>query len=83
MTGEKAIKREMALICVKAKPENQSAIKKIIADFNGTMMDEGKQQYIFETTGDEDTIDILLEKLEPFGIKKLTRSGVLALYKES
>jgi acetolactate synthase-1/3 small subunit len=83
MTGEKAIKREMALICVNAKPENRSTIKKIIADFNGTMMDEGKQQYIFEIAGDEDTIDILLEKLEPFGIKKLTRSGVLALYKES
>jgi acetolactate synthase-1/3 small subunit len=83
MTGEKAIKREMALVCVKAKPENQSKIKKIIADFNGTMMDEGTQQYMFEITGDEDTIDILLEKLEPFGIKKLTRSGVLALYKES
>ena len=83
MTGEKAIKREMALICVKAKPENQSKIKEIIASFNGTMMDEGTQQYMFEITGDEDTIDILLEKLEPFGIKKLTRSGVLALYKES
>jgi len=83
MTGENAIKREMALICVKAKPENQPMIKKIIADFNGTMMDEGAQQYMFEITGDEDTIDILLEKLEPFGIKKLARSGVLALYKES
>jgi acetolactate synthase-1/3 small subunit len=83
MTGEKAIKREMALVCVKAKPENQSKIKKIIADFNGTMMDEGTQQYMFEITGDEDTIDILLEILETFGIKNLTRSGVLALYKES
>ncbi|MCP4718237.1 MAG: acetolactate synthase small subunit, partial [Desulfobacteraceae bacterium] len=71
------------LICVKAKPENQSKIKEIFAEFNGTLMDEGIQQYIFEVTGDEDTIDILLEKLEPFGIKKLTRSGVLALYKDT
>jgi len=47
------------------------------------MMDEGLHQYIFEVTGDEDTIDILLEKLAPFGIKKLTRSGVLALYKDT
>jgi len=83
MTGENAVKREMALICVKAKPENQAKIKEILTEFNGKMMDEGKQQYIFEITGDEDFIDILLEQLEPFGIKKLARSGVLALYKES
>ncbi len=82
MTGEKAVKREMALICVKAKPEHQDALKELIQDFSGTMVDEGSQHYIFEATGDEDTIDVLLEKLTPFGIKKLARSGVLALYRE-
>jgi len=82
MTGEKAVKREMALVCVKAKPEHQTDIKKLIHDFNGRMMDEGGQHYIFEVTGDEDTIDVLLDRLTPFGIKKLARSGVLALYRE-
>ena len=47
------------------------------------MMDEGQQYYIFEVTGNENTIDELLILLEPFGIKKLARSGTLALYKES
>ncbi len=82
MTGEKAVKREMALICVKAKPEHQDDIKTLIQDFKGRMMDEGEQHYIFEVTGDEDAIDVLLDRLAPFGIKKLARSGVLALYRE-
>jgi len=82
MTGQKAVKREMALICVKALPENQDDIKALIQEFNGTMIDEGNQHFIFEVCGNEDTIDILLEKLSPFGIKKLARSGVLALYRE-
>lgn len=82
MTGEKAVKREMALICVKAQPEHQKEIKSLVVQFNGKMMDEGERHYIFEVTGEEDTIDVLLEKLTPFGIKKLARSGVLALYKE-
>lgn len=82
MTGEKAVKREMALICVKARPENHEPIKKIISDYDGRMMDEGRQHFIFEVTGDENTIDQLLVLLEPFGIKKLARSGALALYKE-
>jgi len=83
MTGEKAVKREMALICVKALPENRDEIRSLIQEFNGTMMDEGSQHFIFDVCGDEDTIDILLEKLSPFGIKKLARSGVLALYREA
>jgi acetolactate synthase-1/3 small subunit len=83
MTGEDAVKREMALICIKADPENQKQIKEIFAQFNAKIMDEGTHQYIYEVTGDEDTIDILLEKIEPFGIKKLARSGALALYKDS
>ncbi len=82
MTSEKAVKREMALICVKAKPEHQEELKELIQDFSGKMVDEGSQHYIFEVTCDEDTIDVLLEKLTPFGIKKLARSGVLALYRE-
>lgn len=82
MTGEKAVKREMALICIKARPENRKIIKKIMDDYNCRMMDEGDLHYIFEVTGNEDTIDELLALLEPFGIKKLARSGALALYKE-
>ena len=83
MTGEKAVKREMALICVKAMPENKEKLKQIITACKGRMMDMGPEYYIFEVTGNEDTIDELLALLEPFGIKKLARSGVLALYKES
>ncbi|PIE61401.1 MAG: acetolactate synthase small subunit [Desulfobacterales bacterium] len=82
MTGEKAVKREMALVCVKVIPEHQEEINTLIHDFNGTILDKGGLHYIFEVIGDEDTIDVLLEKLNPFGIKKLARSGVLALYKE-
>lgn len=83
MTGEMAIKREMALVCVQITSNTQEKIKKIITDYNGRILDEGQHYYIFETTGNEYAIDKLLVLLEPFGIKKLARSGVLALYKES
>jgi acetolactate synthase-1/3 small subunit len=83
MTGEKSVKREMALICVKAKPENQEQIKQIITTYDGRILDESQQFFIFEVIGNENTIDELIVTLEPFGIKKLARSGVLALYKES
>jgi acetolactate synthase-1/3 small subunit len=82
MTGEEAIKREMALICVKTRPKDQKKIETIISDFQGRILDKGQQHFIFEVIGDELTVDALLDQLAPFGIKKLARSGVLALYRE-
>ena len=82
MTGEKAVKREMALVCVKINPDNESRVTGLIDDYKGEIIDHGQEHVIAEVTGFENTIDELLSKLEPFGIKKLARSGLLALYKE-
>lgn len=83
MTGEKALKREMALICVKTRPDSREELNGIILSYQGRILDESPHLLIFEVIGNEYAIDELLALLEPFGIKKLARSGVLALYKES
>lgn len=82
MTGEEAVKREMALICVKAEPENRTEILRIVETFKGRIVDTGTTHYIIEVTGGLHKIDSLLRLLEPMGIKKLARSGILALYRE-
>jgi acetolactate synthase-1/3 small subunit len=82
MTGEEAVKREMALICVKAEPENRMEILRIVETFRGRIVDTGATHYIIEVTGGQHKIDSLLRLLEPMGIKKLARSGILALYRE-
>lgn len=83
MTGKEAVKRELALVCINATPENRVEILEIIDAYNGRIVDIGSEQLTLEVTGGEDTIDQLLSELEPFGIKKLARSGLLALYRES
>jgi acetolactate synthase-1/3 small subunit len=82
MTGEEAVKREMALICVKAERENRTEIRRIVETFRGRIVDTGTTHYIIEVTGGQHKIDSLLGLLEPMGIKKLARSGILALYRE-
>ena len=82
MTGEDAVKREMALICVKARPKDRSEILRIIETFRGRIVDTGATHFIIEVTGRRQKIDALIRLLEPMGVKKLARSGVLALYRE-
>jgi len=82
MTGKEAVKREMAMICVKAKPGNRREILRMVETFRAKIVDTGASHYIIELTGSQEKIDALILLLEPMGIKKLARSGVLALYRE-
>jgi acetolactate synthase I/III small subunit len=82
MTGPKAVKREMALICVRARPEHRAEILRIVDIFRCKVIDVGLEHYIIEVTGDEAKLTALLNLLKPIGIKKIARSGALALYRE-
>ena len=82
MTGEDAVKREIALICVNAKPKDRAEIMRIVETFRGRIVDTGATHFIIELTGGQEKIDALIRLLEPMGIAKLARSGILALYRE-
>ena len=82
MTGENAVRRELAMVCVRARPEDRAEIRSVVKSFRGRVVDTGRTHYIVEVVGGPDKIAALLQVLEPMGIKKLARSGVLALYRE-
>ncbi len=82
MTYDDAVKREMALISVAVTPENRTHIIQTVDIFNAKVINAGKDSFIIEITGDEKKIDALILILEPMGIKKLTRSGILTLKRE-
>jgi acetolactate synthase-1/3 small subunit len=78
----KAIKREMALISVGVTPENRTELIQAAEIFHAKIVNAGTESYIIEVTGTESKVDALIDILRPLGIKKLTRSGILALYRE-
>jgi len=71
------------LICVNHTSENKKDLDQVLDEFNIKLMDEADESITFEVNGDQNTIDLLIDDLAPFGIKKMARSGILALYKES
>lgn len=82
MTGKEAVKREMALICVRADSGDRAEILRVVDIFGARVVDTGTTHYIIEVTGGEDKIEAMIRLMEPMGIKKLARSGMLALYRE-
>ncbi len=82
LTGPKAVKREMALICVNAKAEHRAELLRIVDIFRCKVVDIGLNHYIIEVTGDEGKMKAILNLLKPMGIKKIARTGSMALFRE-
>lgn len=82
LSGPESVKREMALICVKARPEHRAEILRIVDIFRCKVVDAGLEHYIIEVTGDEGKMTAILNLLKPMGIKKIARTGTIALFRE-
>jgi acetolactate synthase I/III small subunit len=79
---EEAVKREMALIRVKASAQTRAEVLRIVDIFRCKVVDVGAEQYTLEVTGDQGKIEALLRLLKPIGIKDIARTGTLAMYRE-
>ncbi len=82
LTGPKSVKREMALICIQAKPAHRAEILRIVDIFRCKVIDVGLKHYIIEVTGDEGKLNAIVSLLKPMGIKKIARTGTIALFRE-
>lgn len=82
LSGKNAVKREMALVCVKAKPEQRAEILRIVDIFRSKVVDTGLEHYIIEVSGNEDKLNAFINLLKPMGIKKIARTGAVALFRE-
>lgn len=82
LTRKASVIREMALICVKAAPEHRAEILRIVDIFRCKVVDVGLEHYIIEVTGDEGKLTALLNLLKPMGVKKIARTGPVALMRE-
>jgi acetolactate synthase-1/3 small subunit len=81
-TGANFVQREMALVKVRAKPENRAEILRLVDIFRCRIVDVGTAYYTVELTGDEGKMRAFLALLKPMGIKEIARTGALALARE-
>ena len=82
-TGTDIVEREMALVKIRAKPENRAEVLRMVDIFRSRVVDVSPDYYILEIVGDEDKIGAFLALLKPMGIKEIARTGAIALAREN
>ena len=79
ITGETTIMRELALIKVKSSTSSRSEIMQIVDIFRAKIVDVSIDSVTVEVTGDEAKVTSLYNLLKGFGIKEISRTGVIGM----
>ncbi|CAB4551204.1 MAG: acetolactate synthase small subunit [Actinobacteria bacterium] len=79
LDADQAVQRDHMLIKVRTDASTRSAVLEAVTLFRARVIDVVSDALIIEVTGDTAKCAAFLKVLEPFGIKELVQSGVLAI----
>ncbi|MEV0402827.1 acetolactate synthase small subunit [Actinoallomurus sp. NPDC050550] len=74
-----SVQRELVLIKVRADAETRSQVLETVQLFRAKVVDVATDAVTIEATGSRDKLEALIRVLEPFGIKELVQSGMVAI----
>ncbi len=74
-----AIQRELLLVKVRADAQSRSQVLETVQLFRAKVVDVATDSVVIEATGNADKLEALLRVLEPFGVKELVQSGMVAV----
>jgi acetolactate synthase I/III small subunit len=79
ITEDNPVRRELALVKVKATPATRNEIIQIVDIFRANIVDVSVDSLMVEVTGDKEKVNSLLELLRGFGIREIASTGSIAL----
>lgn len=79
LDDDNTVSRELALIKVHADAGTRSQVIEAVNLFRAKVIDVSPEALTVEATGNRGKIEALLRVLEPFGVREIVQSGVVAL----
>ena len=76
---ETSVQREILLVKVKVDQQTRSHILETVTMFRAKVVDVATDAVTIEATGNSDKLAALLRVLEPYGIKEIVTSGMVAV----
>ena len=74
-----SVQREHMLVKVRADNATRSNVLEVVNLFRASVVDYAPDAVVIEITGDQGKVEAFLRAIEPFGIKELAQSGLLAI----
>ena len=74
-----SVQRELLLVKVRADASTRGAVLDAVQLFRAKVVDVSPEAVTIEATGTADKISALLRMLEPFGIREMVQSGMVAM----
>ncbi|MFC4021391.1 acetolactate synthase small subunit [Micromonospora sp. GCM10011542] len=74
-----SVARELLLVKVRADRSERAQVLETVSLFRARVVDVAPDTLTIEATGTPDKLDALLRDLEPFGIKEMVQSGLVAI----
>ncbi len=74
-----SVQRELLLVKVRADLPVRSSVLETAELFRAKVVDVSPEAVTIEATGTADKLDALLKMLEPFGVREMAQSGMVAI----
>jgi acetolactate synthase-1/3 small subunit len=74
-----SVQRELLLVKVRADRTLRSQVLETVELFRAKVIDVAPDTLTIEATGNPDKLEALLRDLEPYGIKEMVQSGLVAI----
>lgn len=74
-----SVQRDHVLVKVRTDAATRSQVIEVVNLFRAHVVDYAPDALVVEVTGDRGKVDAILRALEPFGIKEIVQSGLIAV----
>jgi acetolactate synthase-1/3 small subunit len=83
LTEQPCVVRDLLLIQVACPPDKRAEVKHLTEIFRGNVVDVSPRSVTIQLTGPEDKIEAFVELCRPYGIRELSRTGLIAVPRDS
>jgi acetolactate synthase-1/3 small subunit len=84
ISSQDFVERDLMLMKVKTPPGGRrSEIRELTEIFRGRIVDVGPDEVMIEISGRETKIEAFIDRMRPFGITELVRSGRIAMVRSA
>ncbi len=83
LSEQDIVERDLLMVRVHCPSERRPELYQVTRIFRGSIVDVGRTSVVIQLTGPESKVEAFIELCRPYGIKQVSRTGVIAVARAS